>query len=94
MNCSTCKNYEPKESPFDGVKTDELKVGMILQVFRQLGEPTGEFLVVIEPPSERSMRFVSIKDTVLRKRNIFLSNLGCQPDLNGEWKPCHLQEVT
>ncbi len=93
MDCKTCKNYEPK-APSYGVKTANLKVGMILQVFRHLGEPTGEFLVVIKPPSERSMRFVSIKDTVLRKRNIFLSDLGCQPDLNGEWKPCHLQEIT
>lgn len=95
MDCKTCKNYEPIDAPFDGVKTDKLIIGMLLKAFHR-GQPFRGFFVVVEEPDFEKVRVINIfKEFKPRETEIYLVDHGCQPYENGRWNSAnYLQEVT
>ncbi len=98
MNCKMCKNCEPKiqKPPFDGVKTDELEVGMVLKGYHQ-GQPLSSgFIITAEKPDLEKVKIISIlKGSKPHGKEIFLADYGCQPYENGSWNLSNcIREVT
>lgn len=96
MDCETCKNYVPKkqESPFDGVKTDELKVGMLLRAFYEVSPSKGFFVVVEKPDSEKVKVIRVFKGNEPFETEMLLARYGCQPYESGRWnQESSVQEV-
>lgn len=94
MDCKTCRNYEPIEIP-DGVKTDELKVGMLLQKFHR-GEPGRTFYAVAEKPGPEKVLVIHIlKGWPPLEKEVYLADHGCQPYKEGNWNLANtLREIT
>ncbi len=94
MDCKTCKNYEPKDAPFDGVKTGELKIGMVFKAFQREVPTDGFYVITGEPDKSSVPALYTNKGIKPFKHDLDLALRGCQPYSDGLWSQNHLQEVT